>query len=40
MEMLICVLYDTANYEYNKTITLYCNKMIDKINDFSNNTNI
>ena len=40
MEMLLCVLHDTANYEYNKTITLYCNKMIDKINDLCNNTNI
>ena len=29
--MLLCVLHDTANYEYNKTISLMCNEIIDNI---------
>ena len=37
MEMIISVLHDTVNYEYNKDIALFCNKVID---DISNNTNI
>ena len=31
MEMIKKVLYDIPNYEYNKQITLFCNKIIDKI---------
>ena len=37
MEMIISVLHDTVDYEYNKDIALFCNKVID---DISNNTNI
>ena len=37
MEMLISVLHETVDYNYNRTITLFCNKVID---DISNNTNI
>tara|TARA_A100000172_G_scaffold76166_1_gene59389 strand:- start:322 stop:972 length:651 start_codon:yes stop_codon:yes gene_type:complete len=37
MKMIQCVLSDNVDYEYNKLITLFCNKAID---DISNNTNI
>ena len=37
MKMIKSVLSDNVDYEYNKLITLFCNKAID---DISNNTNI
>ena len=39
-DMIKEVLYGNPDYEYNKEISLMCNKTIDKINDFSNNSNI